>query len=74
MRADSSPTKTSISTAYMDSAGVGKIITISQALFEGMTPQTRDECLAVSEAGPWPGGCTCTKDEDCISGESNFYN
>ena len=29
-RASSNPSKTTISTAYMDAAGVGKIITVSQ--------------------------------------------
>ena len=72
-RANNAPSKTSISTAYMDAAGVGKIITISQALFEGMTARTSEEC-AKSGHGPWPGGCTCTKDEECISGKHSHSN
>jgi hypothetical protein len=71
-RAESAPSKTSISTAYMDAAGVGKIITISQALFEGMTPRTRQDCQKLSKSGPLPGGCACTKDEDCIIGLFNW--
>ena len=75
-RAESAPSKTSISTAYMDAAGVGKIITISQALFEGMTPRTTEECIAFAKTGPLPGGCVCSKDEDCIIGEiiENRFN
>ena len=54
----------------MDAAGVGKIITISQALFEGITPRNMSECLARwGDKGPYPGGCLCDRDEDCISGE-----
>lgn len=68
-RAASSPSKTSISTAYMDAAGVGKIITISQALFEGMMARSVEECLNISMTGPWPSGCTCNLDKDCIIGQ-----
>ena len=53
----------------MDAAGVGKIITVSQALFEGITSRTTEECLNISASGPWPGGCRCDTDEDCIIGE-----
>ena len=54
----------------MDAAGVGKIITISQAVFEGMIPyMTTEECQNISETGPWPGGCPCNTAEDCIIGE-----
>lgn len=52
----------------MDAAGVGKIITISQAVFEGMTNRTTEECLKKSQTGPWPGGCKCNTDSDCIIG------
>ena len=48
---------------------MGKIITISQALFEGMMSSTDEYCHNVSEAGPWPGGCRCSKDADCIIGK-----
>ncbi|CAI9736897.1 Hypothetical predicted protein [Octopus vulgaris] len=64
-RTSSAPHKTSISTPYMDAAGVGKIVTISQAVFEGMTPRTTEECVKMK--GPKPGGCTCNFDEDCLS-------
>ncbi len=51
----------------MDAAGVGKIITISQALFEGMPARTESECYNLTK--PLPGGCLCSKDEECISGK-----
>ena len=63
----SQPLKTTISTAYMDAAGVGKIITISQALFEGMIPRKKGECDNMTT--PLPGGCPCKEGEDCISGQ-----
>ena len=68
-RTSSAPHKTSISTPYMDAAGVGKINTISQAVFEGMKPKSDEECLNISSTGPWPGGCKCNVDEDCIISE-----
>ncbi|OWA52215.1 putative Voltage-dependent calcium channel subunit alpha-2/delta-2 [Hypsibius exemplaris] len=66
-RAKRDPTKTVISNAYMDSAGVGKIITISQAVFEGLPVISQEECVRKSEYGPWPGGCECKGDNECIS-------
>ncbi|RUS88477.1 hypothetical protein EGW08_003735 [Elysia chlorotica] len=60
-RTSSAPHKTSVSTPYMDSAGVGKVNTISQAVFEGMTPKTTEECIA----NPKMGGCPCEVDNDC---------
>ncbi|XP_055337095.1 voltage-dependent calcium channel subunit alpha-2/delta-3-like [Paramacrobiotus metropolitanus] len=66
-RAKNAPRKTVISNAYMDSAGVGKIITISQAVFEGLPLKRQAECLKRNPTGPWEGGCECTQDKDCIS-------
>ena len=60
------PDKTTISTAYMDAAGVGKIISLSQAIFEGMENKTKEICEL--ETGKLPGGCECQSNEDCISG------
>ncbi|XP_071807181.1 voltage-dependent calcium channel subunit alpha-2/delta-3-like [Asterias amurensis] len=57
--------KTSISTAYMDSAGVGKIISVSQAVFEGMPIIADEECDKIE--GQKPGGCQCSTDDDCVS-------
>ncbi|XP_074641618.1 voltage-dependent calcium channel subunit alpha-2/delta-2-like [Tubulanus polymorphus] len=68
LRTVAAPDKTSVSTPYMDSAGVGKIITISQAVFEGMMSRTNAECQNKSKDGRLPGGCICDKDEDCIIG------
>lgn len=64
-RTSSTPWRTSISTPYMDAAGVGKIVTISQAVFEGMTPRTDEDCFNITK--PLPGGCVCEVDTDCIS-------
>ncbi|XP_063400495.1 voltage-dependent calcium channel subunit alpha-2/delta-2-like [Mytilus trossulus] len=67
-RTSSAPWKTSISTPYMDAAGVGKINTISQAVFEGMPVISNDECTNASQNGvPLPGGCRCDLDTDCSS-------
>ncbi|CAL1539791.1 unnamed protein product [Lymnaea stagnalis] len=63
-RTSSAPHKTSVSTPYMDSAGVGKINTISQAVFEGMTPKTDEECANFTK-GKLMGGCHCDVDTDC---------
>ncbi|XP_005108179.1 voltage-dependent calcium channel subunit alpha-2/delta-2 [Aplysia californica] len=63
-RTSSAPHKTSVSTPYMDSAGVGKINTISQAVFEGMTPKTDEECMNFTR-GNFMGGCKCDVDDDC---------
>ncbi len=69
-RASSAPSKTSISTAYMDAAGAGKIISISQAVFEGMTNRTDEMCKNIT--GPKPGGCRCYTDSDCIIGKEPY--
>ncbi|BFY99384.1 hypothetical protein BsWGS_02424 [Bradybaena similaris] len=63
-RTSKAPHKTSVSTPYMDSAGVGKINTISQAVFEGMTPKTDKECANFTK-GKLMGGCVCDVDLDC---------
>ncbi|XP_059149465.1 voltage-dependent calcium channel subunit alpha-2/delta-2-like [Physella acuta] len=62
-RTSSAPHKTSVSTPYMDSAGVGKINTISQAVFEGMTPKEDKDCNITH--GKLMGGCPCSVDSDC---------
>ncbi|XP_064625749.1 voltage-dependent calcium channel subunit alpha-2/delta-2-like isoform X2 [Lineus longissimus] len=67
LRTVANPTLTSISTPYMDAAGVGKIITISQAVFEGMLGRSNEWCAESSLTGPWAGGCKCNQDEECIS-------
>jgi voltage-dependent calcium channel alpha-2/delta-3 len=48
----------------MDAAGVGKIITISQAVFEGMIRFPKN----CNDTYPMPGGCKCDEDEECKSG------
>ena len=69
--ASSAPHKTSISTPYMDSAGVGKINTISQAVFEGMVARNEAKCEGM-EVGKKLGGCPCQEDTDCLMSESVF--
>lgn len=70
-------TKTTLSSPYLDAAGAGKIITISQAVFEGMQNVTREYCeqqiyakisSQSSKARKLPGGCQCMRSEDCESG------
>ena len=58
----------------MDAAGVGKINTISQAVFEGMKVKSEEECRNFSDTGPWPGGCKCNVDDDCIISEYLFIS
>jgi voltage-dependent calcium channel alpha-2/delta-3 len=65
-RALNAPTKTALSSPYLDAAGAGKIITISQAVFEGMQNMTREKCGEYS-GKLLPSGCLCTKGEDCES-------
>ena len=60
-------TKTSLSSPYRDAAGAGKIISISQAVFEGMQDVTIKFCSTI-KSGKKPSGCHCIEDEDCESG------
>ena len=53
------PDKTTISTAYMDAAGVGKIISLSQAIFEGMENKTKEICEL--ETGKLPGDASANQ-------------
>ena len=66
-RALNSQTKTSLSSPYRDAAGAGKIISISQAVFEGMQDVTRSFCNKI-ESAKKPGGCHCESGDDCESG------
>ena len=65
-RALNAQTKTTLSSPYLDAAGAGKIITVSQAVFEGMQNVTRQYCEQIK--GKLPGGCHCMRGEDCESG------
>lgn len=56
-----------MSSPYLDAAGAGKIITISQAVFEGMQNVTKEYCLSFNKTKK-PGGCHCMVGEDCLSG------
>ena len=44
---------------------MGKINTISQAVFEGMTPRNENDCDKM-ESGKKLGGCPCEEDTDCL--------
>ncbi|PIK39898.1 hypothetical protein BSL78_23247 [Apostichopus japonicus] len=59
------PDRTSMSMAYMDAAGVGKIISISQAVYEGMPNVSKEECQG---SGKKPPGCECHSSKGCQSG------
>ncbi|KAJ8032799.1 Voltage-dependent calcium channel subunit alpha-2/delta-2 [Holothuria leucospilota] len=59
------PDRTSMSMAYMDAAGVGKIISISQAVYEGMPNTSQEDCQV---SGKKPPGCECHSNADCQSG------
>jgi voltage-dependent calcium channel alpha-2/delta-3 len=59
--------KTTLSSPYLDAAGAGKIITISQAVFEGMKNESREQCNLFA-LGKKPSGCHCKSGEDCESG------
>lgn len=65
-RALNSQTKTTLSSPYLDAAGAGKIITISQAVFEGMQNISKETCDNIFHKKP--GGCHCNRGEDCESG------
>lgn len=60
--------KTTLSSPYLDAAGAGKIITISQAVFEGMQNVTREFCEKLPPGKKKPSGCHCTLGTECESG------
>ena len=66
-RALNAQTKTTLSSPYLDAAGAGKIITISQAVFEGMQNVSISHCNQITSMKK-PSGCHCLKGEDCESG------
>lgn len=55
------PSKISVSNAYMDVNGIGKVVTISQAVFEGIS--TSQDCNRTNRHG----GCACYRDSQCLS-------
>ncbi|KAL3318708.1 hypothetical protein Ciccas_002628 [Cichlidogyrus casuarinus] len=65
-RTVTSPNKISITTPYMDSAGSGKILTFSQAIFEGMDIGDQSKCQ--NKEAVLQGGCLCQRNEECMSG------
>ncbi len=66
-RALHASTKTVLSAPYLDAAGAGKILSVSQAVFEGMQNVSKEYCEN-STALKRPDGCHCMKGDDCQSG------
>ena len=63
------PNITTISTPYQDAAGVGKIVTISQSIFEGMVSRNPADCANFTKQGRLlPGGCPCSSNSECTIG------
>lgn len=71
-RALVNPSKAAISNAYMDANGIGKVITISEAVFQAL-PQnsSSDSCGSLENLR---GGCPCTRHGQCISGKCRVYS
>jgi voltage-dependent calcium channel alpha-2/delta-3 len=63
-------TKTTLSAPYLDAAGAGKIITVSQAVFEGMLNVSKEYCenQRQNKTNKIPDGCHCSADDECASG------
>ena len=53
------PSKAAVSNAYMDANGIGKVITISEAVFQGL-PQNASE-VSCDRLENLLGGCSCTR-------------
>ncbi|EDO28538.1 predicted protein [Nematostella vectensis] len=64
------PAKTAVSNAYMDDSGIGKVITISQAVFQGI-PTEKPNCSGVHNLR---GGCRCVSHRQCLSGKCRSYS
>lgn len=67
-RALNSHLKTTLSSPYLDAAGAGKIITISQAVFEGMQNVTKKFCSSNNKSKKLVSGCHCANGNECESG------
>jgi len=55
------PAKTAISNAYMDASGIGKVVTISQALFQGLPTGLNASGVNCTGDHSLRGGCACTR-------------
>ncbi|CAF2409931.1 unnamed protein product [Rotaria sp. Silwood2] len=64
--------RTTASMPYLDLSGGGKVITIAQALFEGMPSISNKTCQQKTQQSSsttkFPGGCPCSTGSDCLSG------
>lgn len=72
LRSLTNPNKIAISTAYLDSAGIGKVITISKAIKEGIFDISNSSLCHIQVIGNLPAGCPCNADSDCAS--KSCYN
>lgn len=53
------PAKAAVSNAYMDANGIGKVITISEAVFQALPKNTSN--ISCGGLENLPGGCPCTR-------------
>jgi len=58
-RALVNPSKAAVSNAYMDANGIGKVITISEAVFQAL-PQNASN-ISCDSVDNLRGGCPCTR-------------
>jgi len=70
-RALVNPAKAAVSNAYMDANGIGKVITISEAVFQAL-PNIASN-ISCDSLENLLGGCPCTRDAQCISGKCREY-
>ena len=56
------PAKAAVSNAYMDANGIGKVITISEAVFQAL-PQNASN-ITCGGTSNLPGGCACSRYDD----------
>ncbi|XP_031549203.1 uncharacterized protein LOC116286765 [Actinia tenebrosa] len=69
-----SPAKTSVSNAYMDASGIGKVVTVSQAVFQGIPSDQDMLSINCTEDHNIRGGCPCTSNTQCLSGKCRTYS
>ncbi|KAJ7333705.1 hypothetical protein OS493_015788 [Desmophyllum pertusum] len=70
-RALVNPSKAAVSNAYMDANGIGKVITISEAVFQAPPQNTSN--MSCGSMDNLQGGCPCARDVQCISGKCRVY-
>ena len=70
-RALVNPAKAAVSNAYMDANGIGKVITISEAVFQALPRNTTN--ISCGGLENLPGGCPCTRYDDACGVEGVRY-